>query len=42
MREKVNLYWKFAKGTTVKAQGTMALAVGTVKHMAPRQLLWVP
>ena len=28
--ENVNLCWNFAKGTTAKAQGTTALAVGSV------------
>ncbi len=29
--ENVNLYWNFAKGTTAKAQGTTAVAVGYFK-----------
>ncbi len=30
--EYVNLYWNFAKGTTTKAQGTTAIAVGAVGY----------
>ena len=28
--ESVNFYWNFVKGTTAKAQGIMAIAVGVV------------
>ena len=30
--DNLNLYLNFAKGTTAKAQGTMAIAVGVVGH----------
>ena len=29
-QENVNFYWNLAKGTTAKAQGTTAIAVGAV------------
>ena len=29
---KMFLYWNFAEGTTVKAQGTMAIALGAVGY----------
>ena len=29
---KVNLYWNFSKGTTAKAQGTVAIAAGAVGY----------
>ena len=47
--EKIgNLYWNFTKGTTEKAKGTMAIAVGPVWVMSrpgatcsPRRHQWV-
>ena len=38
--ENLILHWNFAKGTTAKAKGTTAIAVGAVNKWRPRFALY--